>query len=100
MRVCVKGEVPDAAARLGDLAGAQSVEGQVDGDSVFTIECAQGTDLREAVFHAAVEHGWVVLELAQQSVTLEDIFVRLTTQDAAEASEASVQASPGTEVEL
>lgn len=81
VRLCLKGELPQAADRLRALEGAQAVEVVIEGDSVFTIECAPGVDLRESAFHTAVEEGWVILELAQQSVTLEDIFVRLTTQE-------------------
>lgn len=101
VRLCLKGEVPAAADRLGALAGALSVDSRLDGDSLLTIECAPSTDLREAVFHTAVDEGWVVLELAQQSVTLEDIFVRLTTQDTAEIGAATAAEPPeATEVEV
>ncbi len=39
--------------------------------------------IREAVFRSAVEHSWVLLELAAQKASLEDVFVRLTTHDVA-----------------
>ena len=83
VRLLLKGAVVGAAERLGALPGAQSVEGEIDGDTRLVIECAHGEDLREAVFRTAVDESWVVLELLRQSATLEDVFVRLTTQDEA-----------------
>ncbi len=83
VRLRLKGEVQGAAERLAALEGAAGVESEIGGESTFTIECVPGADLREAAFHTAVEEGWVILELGQQSVTLEDIFVRLTTREEA-----------------
>ena len=40
-----------------------------------------GSDPREGIFQAAVEAGWVLLELAEEKASLEDIFVRLTTRE-------------------
>jgi hypothetical protein len=53
---------------------------------------ANSTDIREAVFRAAVERSWVLLELAAQKASLEDVFVRLTTHDLATAEEVEVAA--------
>jgi len=72
-------------------AGAGDVLGQLPGvvgvaafDGGWRLECEPGADPREEVFRAAVEHGWVLIELARErGATLEDIFVRLTTHDAA-----------------
>ena len=45
----------------------------------FTVECAQGTDLREKLFRLAVENGWVLLEMRREQASLEDVFRQLTT---------------------
>jgi ABC-2 type transport system ATP-binding protein len=67
----------------------------------FLLDGARGVDLREAAFRLAVERGWVLLELAEEKVSLEDIFVRLTTRepDAEEevASAAPAASSPATD---
>jgi len=56
----------------------------LDDGGGWRLECERGADPREEVFRAAVEQGWVLLELARdRGATLEDIFVRLTTHDAA-----------------
>lgn len=44
----------------------------------WSVECERGRDLREAVFRTAVAHDWVLLELAEERTSLEEIFVRLT----------------------
>jgi hypothetical protein len=69
-----------------------AVERRADG--VFLIEHATDADPREAVFHLAVDRGWILLGLTPEQATLEDVFVRLTTADDA----ASVAAPVGKEV--
>ena len=81
VRLRLKGEVPEAAEVLSGLDGAQGVERIAGEGTTLAVECEHGADLREDVFRRAVDAGWVVLELVQESVTLEDIFVRLTTTD-------------------
>jgi ABC-2 type transport system ATP-binding protein len=73
--------VPDAPGEPGTAA-----------ESAFLVECARGTDPREAIFRAAVERGWVLLELHAAKASLEDVFVRLTTRDA--AAEPGLAAGP------
>jgi ABC-2 type transport system ATP-binding protein len=81
VRVGLKGDPEDAAVRLGALDGVRSIE-PAEGDGCrFVLESAQYVDLRESIFHLAVERDWVLLELVEESASLEDIFVRLTTQE-------------------
>ena len=87
VKVEVKGNPPQAEAALAALDGAKSVRAEGDGSGAFLVESDGGRDLREAVFRMAVERGWVLLELAEQKASLEDIFVRLTTHDTAAAPE-------------
>ncbi len=58
------------------------------GADLYRIEHRTDTDLREAVFHLAVERGWVLTELTAERASLEDVFVRLTTRDAAAPADA------------
>ena len=62
------------AVRPGTEPGAWVVESE---------RSAVSEDIREAVFRAAVARSWVLLELAAQRASLEDVFVRLTTHDLA-----------------
>ena len=45
------------------------------------VEHERAADPREAIFRLAVDRGWVILELAAQATSLEDVFVRLTTRE-------------------
>jgi ABC-2 type transport system ATP-binding protein len=84
VRVTLKGAPAEGRATLERVAGVVAVQ-PAGGDGSFVLECERGADPREAVFRAAVERGWVLLELAQERASLEDVFVRLTTRDLAHA---------------
>ncbi len=79
------GQPEGAADVLGSLPGVVSVRGDVgDGpESTFHLECDRTADVREPIFRAAVENGWVLLGLGEEKASLEDVFVRLTTHDRA-----------------
>ena len=91
LRVTVKEAPGDAADVLGDIHGVTSVrtdepsasndEPLAIAETRFRLECGPGEDLREAVFRAAVERDWVLLELSEEKASLEDVFVRLTSRD-------------------
>jgi ABC-2 type transport system ATP-binding protein len=80
VRVTLKDGPPDAAPVLAALPAVTGVE--VLGDDGFEVRCAAAADPRESIFRAAVERDWIILELAQSKASLEDVFVRLTTQEA------------------
>ena len=82
VRVVLKGGQDGAAEAFSQLPGVTGV--RASGGGAWVLECERGADPREEVFRAAVERGWVILELAwERGATLEDIFVRLTTHDTA-----------------
>jgi ABC-2 type transport system ATP-binding protein len=73
-----------AAEVLAALPGVASVtptERPAGEPALVHLEVDEGADPREAVFRAAVAHGWVLLEMAEERASLEDVFVRLTTYD-------------------
>jgi ABC-2 type transport system ATP-binding protein len=55
------------------------------------VDSAQGQDVRRELAAAVVTRGWGLLELRPMRMSLEDIFLSLTTTDAAEGPSASVQ---------
>jgi ABC-2 type transport system ATP-binding protein len=79
VRVEIRGASAESTEALGRLPGVVAVNRRADG--VFLIEHDAEADPREAVFHLAVERGWILLGLTQEKATLEDVFVRLTTAD-------------------
>ena len=62
----------------------------------WLVECERSRDLREEIFRTAVARDWVLLELAEERTSLEDIFVRLTADDAASGADEPLAA--GTEM--
>jgi ABC-2 type transport system ATP-binding protein len=77
-------EAPEAEARAAIEALPAAGNVRSEGNGRFHVAIEGGADLRRDVFNLAVRKGWVLLELAQTMPSLEDIFLRLTTRDAAE----------------
>jgi ABC-2 type transport system ATP-binding protein len=75
----------DAAALIGKVDKVLSVQAQDNGQ--FDIECALGADRREEIARLAVNKGWGLLELRPVRLSLEDIFLQLTTEDEPEEDE-------------
>jgi ABC-2 type transport system ATP-binding protein len=89
VRVTLKDAPPEAPEALARIAGVLAVHPSPAAPSgagtaaTWVLECDRAADPREQVFHAVVERGWVLLELALERASLEDVFVRLTTRDVA-----------------
>ena len=79
VRVEIRGAGDEGSEALGRIAGVVAVGRRADG--VFLLEHVAEADPREAVFHLAVDRGWILLGLTPERATLEDVFVRLTTAD-------------------
>ncbi|MBX3237849.1 MAG: ABC transporter ATP-binding protein [Nitrospiraceae bacterium] len=71
---------PDAAKRLQTVPGVQHILPASE-PGTFLIECELGRDLREEVARYAIQQGWSLLELKTVSMTLEDVFLRLTQHE-------------------
>lgn len=78
----VKAPPVDMADRLRALPGVVSVFEPSDGGA-YLIECDLGKDLREEIARFVVANGWGLLELKTISMTLEDVFLRLTQEEPA-----------------
>jgi ABC-2 type transport system ATP-binding protein len=75
---------------LTQIPGASRVRieaAQAKGHVLATIEAAEGKDIRSAIAAGIVEKGWPLFELKGVSFSLEDIFLELTTDDAAHAQQ-------------
>ena len=73
---------------LAQIPGASRVHvepARADGRLHATVETAQGKDIRSAIAAKIAEKGWPLYELKGVSLSLEDIFLQLTTDDAAHA---------------
>ncbi len=77
----VKTPPVDLADRLRAIPGVVSVFDPSDGGA-YLVECDLGKDLREEIARFIVANGWGLLELKTISMTLEDVFLRLTQEEA------------------
>ena len=79
----------DAGAALASLTGVARVDvaGSNGGVSTLDLHVEPGRDLRREVAATIVTRGWGLLELRQVRMSLEDVFLHLTTEEqpAAEA---------------
>jgi gliding motility-associated transport system ATP-binding protein len=70
----------DAASRLRQISGVQQVHlGQAAGN--YLVECELDHDVREDIGQLAVTSGWGLVELKSISMTLEDVFLKLTRHE-------------------
>lgn len=73
---------PEIATELEKIQGVLGAQAKPDG--VYEIETNQGTDRRADIASLVVTRGWGLLEMRPVSVSLEDIFLKLTTTEEAE----------------
>ena len=89
-RIFIEVEAPEKPLQelLSQIAGVGSVEvrpARTSGRMTATLEAAAGKDVRNLVAAKIVEKGWSLYELRGVSLSLEDIFLQLTTDDAQHA---------------
>ena len=94
MYVQVDAEGADAGAVLTALPGVRRVQrseqrGTVDG---FEVESEKGRDIRRDLARAIVTRGWGLLEMRPMRMSLEEIFLQVTTDERDEAQIATVEA--------
>ncbi|HEX5109490.1 MAG TPA: ATP-binding cassette domain-containing protein [Vicinamibacterales bacterium] len=83
----------DVRGALGTLSGVSRVDLAGTAGTVTTLEVhgEKGHDVRRDIAAAVVKRGWGLLELRQVRMSLEDVFLDLTTQE--EEEEAAVAAT-------
>jgi ABC-2 type transport system ATP-binding protein len=81
--VQVDGAPEEAAATLGRLTGVTRVTevDRHDGGVGYEVESEAGRDLRRDIARAVVDAGWGLLELRPVRMSLEEIFLELTTTE-------------------
>jgi ABC-2 type transport system ATP-binding protein len=78
-------QVKDALAQVPGVTRVQVESASAGGRVIVTVEAAEGQDVRSAVAAKVVQQGWPLTELRGVGMSLEDIFLELTTDDAAHA---------------
>ena len=87
-RIRVEAQAPEQSLRdaLQKISGAQKVQVESLGSGgrmIAVVEAGQGADLRSQIAAKIVGQGWPLYELRGESVSLEEIFLQLTTEDPA-----------------
>lgn len=89
-RIRVEAQAPEKAMRdaLSQIAGVKNVTTEPlasSGRVVAVVEANKGQDLRSQIASKIVGQGWPLYELRGVSLSLEEIFLQLTTEDAGNA---------------
>lgn len=84
--VTAEGPKAEIHGRLEKIEGVTHVDehGASDGRATFEVHAAKGLDVRAELARAVVESQWKLFELTTSGMSLEDIFLKLTTQDLSE----------------
>ena len=93
--VSVQGPAAEIMSKLQSVPGVNLVEPRDAADSRVTLEvhAEKGHDVRAEIARAIVESGWGLFELKTSGMSLEDIFLKLTTRDLSE--EVTAPEKPG-----
>lgn len=76
---------PEIVERLMRLDGVQQVIPEEGAPGTMVVESELGKDVREDLSRSVVDAGWGLLELRPLTMSLEDVFLRLTTDENLEA---------------
>ncbi len=88
VRLVVRGPATEVEAALQAYPGVTRVESRAldDGSNEWRVQSADQDDPREGLASLVVQHGWGLRELAPLGMSLEEIYLKLTTQEEAEAA--------------
>jgi len=78
IRVEVQGPADQVAKRLQQIKGVRQVTFE---EPHHIVECPPEQDPRPKIMEAVVKGGWVLLSMESMEMSLEDIFLELTTED-------------------
>jgi len=78
IRLEVEGPSKKIAERLRQIKGVIRVNYE---DTLYTIECSAKQDPHSQIMEAMVQGGWTLLSLETMEMSLEDIFLKLTTEE-------------------
>jgi len=85
IRITVRGPADDVPGAIREVSGVTNVrlERSSDGQSTWVVTSSLDEDIREAVAKAIHKKSWGLLELSPVGMSLEQIFLELTTQEPA-----------------
>ena len=77
----INGPSNEVMPALREIQGVQDVHRDSDNPLAYLIEARLDGDIRESIAQAIVQKGWGLLELQSVEMSLEEIFLELTTTD-------------------
>jgi len=77
----VRGPGREIQSALENIPGIVRVERRGNGISTFSVEVEKGSDVREDIFATVAKNRWVLREMKSEAVSLEDVFVHITTRE-------------------
>jgi ABC-2 type transport system ATP-binding protein len=89
-------DVGPALSAIDGVTRVQAGPGE-HGTTTVEVDSEQGRDVRRELAAAIVSRGWGLLELRPMRMSLEDIFLSLTTEDAGDSGDAAPPAAETTE---
>lgn len=89
---------PETAVALAEIPGVEQVHTPAHG--VFDIQHERDRDLRQSIAALVVERGWGLLELRAVRMSMEEIFMQLTTQEDTATTAEPYDEAPTPEEEL
>jgi len=81
------GEAAQAFMSIDGVDGVEPASEVAPGSERFTVSCRAGFDARGPIFHKTAASGWTLLELSRDSISLEDVFIKLTADEEASSDE-------------
>src|SRR5205823_7570670 len=88
------GKVKDVVPKLGAIKGVMNVDvapqAGADGHLRVFVDSEVGADVRAELAEAVVGGGWRLFQLRNVGMSLEEVFLQLTTQDTADAADEDV----------
>ncbi len=79
----VEGPVSEVVLKVRNIPGVANVKtlDQSDGRARFHVESDMKKDVRRELARCVVQNGWGLLDLHASTMSLEDIFIKLTTAE-------------------
>ncbi len=78
----VKNFPPVSSEKIKKIEGIKNIEVSITNSlTILEVETELGKDLREDIFNAIVKNGGIILEFRPVGISLEDVFLRLTTRE-------------------
>ena len=82
LEIEIGGPPEEVLSELREIEGVASVRHRsLANREVYTVRLLQGADVRDEISRAVVARGWSLLSMQSVGMTLEDIFLRLTTDE-------------------